>query len=338
MTVMAGRQAIMEVFRSEGVHYIFGNPGTTELGFLDILQDYSQLQYILCLHESIALGAAQMYANASGNTGVVNLHVAPGLGNALGALYNATIGKMPLVVTAGQQDSRMLVREPILAYDLVSMARPLAKWAVQLQQVEDIPVILPRAFKVAQDAPRGPVFIALPSNIIDQQASLQLPAPTTPYRRTRPEPAGLSAAAELLAHATQPVIICGDGVAASQAQAELVHIAEALGAPVWSTVLTGALGFPSTHAQFRGELPGEYSAIRRALGEISDVLGVREVVVRRRWRRRGVLVGADGRRVVAYIPDDVGRDPRDGLPRAEQRRAGQRPEVRRRAEHRVDFE
>ena len=229
MTVMAGRQAIMEIFRSEGVHYIFGNPGTTELGFLDMLQDYPQLQYILCLHESIALGAAQMYANASGKTGVVNLHVAPGLGNALGTLYNATIGKMPLVVTAGQQDSRLLVREPILSYDLVSMARPLTKWAVQLQHVEDIPIIVRRAFKVAQDAPRGPVFIALPSNIIDQEAALQLPAPNPPYRRTRPDPAGLSAAAELLARAAQPVIICGDGVAAAQAQAELVQVAEVSG-------------------------------------------------------------------------------------------------------------
>jgi len=131
------------------------SPGTTELGFMNMLQDYPQLQYIVCLQESIALGTAQMYANASGKTGVVNLHVAPGLGNALGALYNAAIGKMPLLVTAGQQDSRMVVREPVLSYDLVSMAKPLAKWSVQLQHVEEIPVVFPRAFKVAQDAPRG---------------------------------------------------------------------------------------------------------------------------------------------------------------------------------------
>jgi benzoylformate decarboxylase len=274
MTVMAGRQAILEIFRSEAVQYIFGNPGTTELGFLDMLQDYPQIQYIMCLHESIALGAAQMYANASGKTGVVNLHVAPGLGNALGALYNATTGKMPLVVTAGQQDSRMLAREPILSYDLVSMARPLAKWAVQLQHVEEIPLLVRRAFKVAQDAPRGPVFIALPSNVIDQTADLHLPPPTTPYRRSRPDPAGLSAAVELLAGANHPVIICGDGVGAAQAQAELVHVAEYLGAAVWNPVLTGALGFPSSHAQFRGELPGEYTAIRQALGEADVVLAI----------------------------------------------------------------
>ena len=214
MALMSGRQAIMEIFQAEGVQYIFGNPGTTELGFVDILQDYPQLQYIMCLHEGVAMGAAHMYANASGKTGVVNLHVAPGLGNALGMLYNATMGKMPLVVTAGQQDSRMLVREPLLSYDLVAMAQPLVKWAVQLQHVEEIPVIIPRAFKVAQDAPRGPVFIALPSNVIDQQADLHLPGPSTAYRRNRPDPAGIAAAAALLALARHPVIICGDGVAA----------------------------------------------------------------------------------------------------------------------------
>jgi benzoylformate decarboxylase len=274
MAVMAGRQAIMEIFKSEGVQHIFGNPGTTELGFLDMLQEYPQMQYIMCLHESVALGAAQMYANASGRTGVVNLHVAPGLGNALGALYNATIGKMPLVVTAGQQDSRMLVREPILSYDLVAMAKPLTKWAVQLQHVEEIPVIFPRAFKVAQDPPRGPVFIALPGNIIDQEAELYLPPPSTPYRRTRPDPEGVAAAAALLARASQPVIICGDGVATAQAQSELVQLAEHLGAPVWNAIIAGALSFPTSHPQYRGELPGETATIRRALGAADVVLAV----------------------------------------------------------------
>jgi len=274
MALMSGRQAIMEIIRTEGVQYIFGNPGTTELGFVDMLQDYPQLQYIMCLHEGVALGAAHMYANASGKTGVVNLHVAPGLGNALGMLYNATVGKMPLVVTAGQQDSRMLVREPILSYDLVSMAQPLVKWAVQVQHVEEIPVIVPRAFKVAQDAPRGPVFLALPSNVIDQQADLRLPGPSAVYRRNRPDPAGVAAAAALLARAQSPVIICGDGVAASQAQAELIQVAEQLGAQVWNTVVVGALNFPNTHPQYRGELPGEHAAIRRALGDADAVLAV----------------------------------------------------------------
>ena len=143
-----------------------------------------------------------------------------------------------------------------------------------VEHVEEIPVIIPRAFKVAQDAPRGPVFIALPSNVIDQQADLRLPGPSTAYRRNRPDPEGIAAAAALLAAAQHPVIICGDGVAASQAQAELVQIAEQLGAQVWNTVLFGAFNFPNTHPQYRGELPGEHAAIWHALGEADAVLAV----------------------------------------------------------------
>jgi benzoylformate decarboxylase len=274
MVRMAGRRAIMNIFQAEGVEYIFGNPGTTELGFIDILRDFPNIRYILALHEGVALGMAHMYANASGKTGVVNLHVAPGLGNALGMLYNAAVGKMPLVVTAGQQDTRILVREPLLSYDLVAMARPLCKWAVELRHTSDIPVVLPRAFKVAQDPPRGPVFISLPHNVLDDEADLALPAPQQVFRRMRPDPEGLAAAADLLAAARKPAIICGDGVAASQAQAALVRLAEALGAPVWGSLIPGAVNFPMSHELYRGQLTGEYAAIQRALGEADVVLAV----------------------------------------------------------------
>jgi benzoylformate decarboxylase len=274
MARMTGRQAIMEVFRNERVRYVFGNPGTTEIPLLDALQDEPGTEYILCLHEGVALGIAQMYATASGKTGVVNLHVAPGVGNALGMLYNAWVGKAPMVVTAGQQDSRMLLREPVLAHDLVSMAKPLTKWAVQLQHVEEIPVLLPRVFKVAQDPPRGPVFLSLPSNVLGQEADLDIPGPTATYRRNRPDPAGVAAAAEVLARAANPAIVCGDGVGAAEAVEELVRFAEALGAPVWNTVLMAQMNFPFSHPQFRSELPGEYPAIRRLLGEPDVVVAV----------------------------------------------------------------
>ncbi|MEE9612408.1 MAG: thiamine pyrophosphate-binding protein [Desulfatiglandales bacterium] len=274
MTVMTGRKAIMEIFQTEGVRHIFGNPGTTELGFIDMLQDYPKIRYILALHEGVALGIAHMYANASGKTGVVNLHVAPGLGNAIGALYNAYVGKMPLVVTVGQQDTRMIVREACLSHDLVAMAKPLTKWAVQLQHAEEIPVILPRAFKVSQDPPRGPVLVSLPGNVIEEETDFDLPNTSDPFRRTRPDPKGISAAADLLIKADHPAIICGDGVASSQAQEELVKMAELVGAQVWSTMFTGSLNFPATHPQYRGDLPPEHRAIRLMLGESDLILAV----------------------------------------------------------------
>jgi benzoylformate decarboxylase len=274
MTTMAGRKAIFEIFEQQGVRFISGNPGTTELGFMDILKDYPRIQYVLALQESIALGIAHAYANASGKTGVVNLHVAPGLGNALGALYNACVGKVPLVVTAGQQDTRMLAREPVLSHDLVSMARPLTKWAVQLHHAEEIPVILPRAFKVTQDPPRGPVFLSLPSNVLDEEIEFEPPEAGASYRQTRPDPEGVAAAADLLARAEHPVIICGDGVASARAQEDLVAMAETLGAPVWNTLFMGALSFPATHPHFQGQLMGEYSAIQRMLNPADVVLAV----------------------------------------------------------------
>jgi benzoylformate decarboxylase len=223
---MFGRDLVLKMFEREGVEYIFGNPGTTEFGLIVALQNHPDIKYILALHEGVALSMAQMYANASGKTGVVNLHVAPGLGNALGSLYNAQMGKMPLLVTAGQQDTRMLIREPLLSYDLVEMAKPLSKWAVQIQHAKDIPVILSRAFKIAQDPPRGPVFVALPGDVLDDNVNIDVPEKSNFYRSVRPDLQGILKASELLIHAKNPVIICGDGVSASNVEAELITMAE----------------------------------------------------------------------------------------------------------------
>src|SRR5258705_1622012 len=115
---MRGKQVFMESLIAHGVEYIFGNPGTTESPLLDALLDYPALKYIVALHEGVALGAASYYAQASGKTAVVNVHVAPGLGNALGMLYNAFKARSPLVVTAGQQDTRPRLRGPLLCHGL----------------------------------------------------------------------------------------------------------------------------------------------------------------------------------------------------------------------------
>ena len=115
---MRGRQVLLETLINHGVDRIFGNPGTTESPLLDSLPDYPQLDYIVHLHEGVATGAANFYAQASGKTAFVNLHVAPGLGNAIGAIYSALKNNSPMVVTAGQQDTRMRLRDPVLGHDL----------------------------------------------------------------------------------------------------------------------------------------------------------------------------------------------------------------------------
>ena len=168
---MRGRRVLMESFVSHGVRHIFGNPGTTETPLLDSLPAFPQLEYIMALHEGVAVSAASFYAQASGRVTVANLHVAPGLGNGIGSLYGALKANSPVVVTAGQQDTRMRLKNPLLGHDLVAMAAPVTKWSVQIERADEIAPIMRRAFKVATDAPQGPVFVSLPIDVMEQETA-----------------------------------------------------------------------------------------------------------------------------------------------------------------------
>src|SRR5919106_17928 len=201
MPRMTGKRAMAEQLIADGVRPIFGNPGTTEQGFMDILQDYPQLEFMLALHEGVAVCMADAYARVTRRPAFVELHIAPGLGNALGMMHNARIGKTPLVVYAGQSPSSLLLQEPHLSGPLVDMAKPIAKWAQQVEHAHDIPRVLRRAFKIAAEPPAGPVFLALPMDVLDQEAEVDI-APTTYVSwKTRPNLDGLRAAADLLAKA-----------------------------------------------------------------------------------------------------------------------------------------
>jgi benzoylformate decarboxylase len=267
-----GKHLFMQSLEANGVRYIFGNPGTTEAALIDTLSDYPEMEYILALHEGVAVGMADAYALGTGQVGVVNLHAAPGLGNGLGMLYNALQGRSPLVVTAGQPDNRLRLREPLLGHDLVAMAAPLCKWSVSAERADDLPLILHRAFKVAQEPPTGPVFVDLPANVLEEESDRPVLAPGRLFAPSQADPEGLRQAAELLLRAQNPVIICGDGVYRSGAQQELVALAELLGTPVWNTLLTAAVNFPTTHPQLRGELPDNQAQMRELLNEPDVVL------------------------------------------------------------------
>jgi benzoylformate decarboxylase len=264
----------MDTLVRHGVECLFGNPGTTESPIIDSLQDYPQIRYILALHEGVAVGAASYYAQASGRTGVVNLHVAPGLGNALGMLYNASKAGSPLIVTAGQQDTRLRLRDPLLGHDLAAMAAPLTKWSVQVERADEMAPLLRRAFKVAHDAPSGPVFVALPIDVLEQETALAAEAPGALYLGAGPDPAGVAAAAEILLAAERPVIVAGDDVARRGAHHELLALAEALGASVWLEGLRQHVVFPTSHPSARGLLGFDAAAIRKALDGADAVLMV----------------------------------------------------------------
>jgi benzoylformate decarboxylase len=269
---MRGKQVLMESLIAHDVGFIFGNPGTTENPILDSLVDYPQLRYIAALHEGVALGAASYYAQAAGKTGVVNLHVAPGLGNALGMLYNAMKANSPLLVTSGQQDTRLRLRDPLLGHDLVAMAAPLTKWSVQAERAHELPLLLHRAFKVAHDPPAGPVFVALPIDVLEQETEVEAVPAGSLYRSGPPDPAGIEKAAALLLERERPVIVIGDGIARSRAGEEVLALAEALGASVWCEGVRMHAAVPSKHANFRLSLPFDADSIRKALDGADAVL------------------------------------------------------------------
>jgi benzoylformate decarboxylase len=267
---MRGKQVLMDSLVAHGVEHVFGNPGTTESPILDALLDYPQLTYIVALHEGVALGAASYYAQASGNVGVVNLHVAPGLGNALGMLYNAFKARAPLLVTAGQQDTRLRLRGPVLGHDLVAMAAPLTKWSVQVERADEFALILHRALKIATDPPAGPVFVALPIDVLEQETDVEAIPPGRLFRAPAPEPAAVEAAAGLLLTARCPAIVVGDEAAG--AAAEVAALATQLGAAVWCEGIRAQQVLPTAHPNFRLGLPFDAVAIRKALDGVDVVL------------------------------------------------------------------
>ena len=267
-----GREIVMETLVAEGVEFLFGNPGTTELPLIDALGDYPSVRYILALNEAIAVSMADAWAQAAGRVGVVNLHVGPGLGNGMGSIYNAWEGRTPLVVTAGQQDTRFRLREPVLGHDLVAMAAPATKWSAQAESAGELPELIHRAFKIAQDPPTGPVFVSLPFNVMNERTPHAPIAPSRMWRRTAPDPEGVAEAARLVLAAERPVIFAGDRVAQSGAVAELTALAERIGADLYGDILKVQVNFPNRHPCVRARRFGDYGQLRATVGGADLVL------------------------------------------------------------------
>jgi len=269
---MRGRQVFLETLLAHGVDRIFGNPGTTESPLLDSLLDYPQLQYIVHLHEGVAVGAANFYGQASGKTAFVNLHVAPGLGNAIGMIYGALKNNTPMVVTAGQQDTRLRLRDPVLGHDLAAMAAPVTKWSVQVERADEMGPILQRAFKIANEAPAGPVFVAVPINVMEQETDVPPGKPARLFAASRPDAAGIEAMAKLIVAAKNPTIVAGDDVARAGADKMLEKLVERIGASVWFEGLRGRNSFPTDHPAWRGTLAFDAPGIAKQFADNDLVL------------------------------------------------------------------
>ncbi|MEY2450203.1 MAG: benzoylformate decarboxylase [Acidimicrobiaceae bacterium] len=263
---------MLEVLRSEGVRHLFGNPGSTELPLIDALAGADDIHYVLALQEATAVSVAEGYAQATGRPAVVNLHTSAGVGNAVGALTSAQANQTPLVVTAGQQDYRHIVAEPLLSGDLTGLARAVSKWAHEVRTIDELGTILRRAFNDAMSPPAGPVFVSIPMDMLDDERDVTAPPPSIIHRR--PVADALDQLAELLT--SRPVgkiaLVLGDEVAASGAVGEVVALAEALGAPVHGSPLFSNGLFPPQHPLWAGMLVSAATAMNAVLSGYDRVL------------------------------------------------------------------
>jgi len=285
---LRGAEALLQLLRDEGVTHLFGNPGTTELGIMEAVAGAPDLRFVLGLQEAAVLGMADGFARASGRLTACNLHAAPGLGNAMGALYNARFAGSPVLVTAGQHETGHGLQEPMLYEPLVRLAEPLVKWAVEVPRLEDLPRVIHRAAKVALSAPMGPVFVSLPGDIMDAGADLELGSPTRVDHRVRPADAVIEQLAQRLLAARAPVIIAGREVAGGNAFAELAQLAERLGAGVFHEPVPYNARFDTDHPAFLGDLTRRQEQARALLQPFDLV----------------ICVGADLLRMSVHSPVD----------------------------------
>ena len=273
MPQMTGKDALAQMLIAEGTEFIFGNPGTSETPLLDVLQDYPQLRYIQSLQEGTAVGMADGYARATGRPAFANIHIAGGLANGISALYNAYRGGTPLILTAGNSDTRMLLTDPTLSGDLVEMTSQYTKWSTQVLHPSDIPMAVRRAFKDAKTPPTGPVFISFPWDTMDESADLNIVPSSAGFFRTRPDTDAVARASQLLAQADNPIIVVGDRVAQSGAAAQMVRVAEQLGARVYATSMS-EVNFPNSHDLYGGILNTSSPATQRLLAGADVVMAV----------------------------------------------------------------
>ncbi|MBK8476184.1 MAG: thiamine pyrophosphate-binding protein [Opitutaceae bacterium] len=261
---LPGRKAILQQFIADGMTVMFGNPGTVEQGFLDALRDHPDFRYILTLQESVTVLAADAYARASRRPTLVQLHSTPGVGNAIGALYQAKRGHSPLVVIGGDSGIKYAAMDAQMAGDLVAMCEPVCKWAAVVQDPRSLLRMLRRAIKIAGTAPMGPVYLCLPQDILDQNTDEEIRPTFTPSTRVAPAPEVIEQVADALLVAERPMVFMGDGVAYSGAQPELTEVAELLGAEVYG-VDSGELNIAYDHPLYRGQTGHMFGASSKAI-------------------------------------------------------------------------
>jgi benzoylformate decarboxylase len=269
------REVAFELFREHGMTTIFGNPGSTELPMLAEFPD--DFRYVLGLQEAVAVGMADGYAQASGRPAHVNLHTAPGVGNGMGAIFNAQANHSPLVVTAGQQvRAHITMQANLTNRDATRVVHPFVKWSFEPPRAEDVPHALARAIQAASLPPKGPAFVSLPMddwNVEAEEAASHV-VERKAESRSGPDPEAIKALAERLERASNPVLVAGPDIDAAGGWDDAVALAERQKLPVFASPAPGGgrLGFPEGHPLFQGVLPP-------AIGPVSETLKGRDLIL-----------------------------------------------------------
>jgi benzoylformate decarboxylase len=245
-------QAYLEVAAAHGVEYIFGLPGTSGQEFIGAIADQEKIRFILAMHETCVVSMADGHARVTGRPQLAQVSTLPGSANSVGALYDAYRDRSPVIVTSTNVDTRIDGRDSHTeGKNLVEMTKQFTKWSAEVHRADRIPEYLNRAFKVASTPPTGPVYLALPSNLLGE--TIEIANPDAERSRITPRIAGdpdaLAEAAKLLARAKRPLIVAGSGIARAGATEELIKLAEMIAAPVVMEPRYSFLAFPTTHPQ-----------------------------------------------------------------------------------------
>ncbi len=250
MTERTAAQAYLEVAAAHGVEYVFGLPGTSGQEFIGTIADQEKIRFVLALHETCVVSMADGHARATGRPSLAQVSTLPGSANAVGALYDAYRDRSPVIVTSTNVDTRIVGRDSHTeGKDLVEMTKQFTKWSAEVHRADRIPEYLNRAFKVAATPPTGPVYLALPSNLLGE--SIKISIPDAKRSRITPriggDPEALTEAARLLSQAKRPLIVAGSGIVKAGGVEDLIKLAELVGAPVVMEPRYSFLSFPTTH-------------------------------------------------------------------------------------------
>ena len=270
MPVMTGKTAFMEMLRAEGVRYIFGNPGTSELAIMSSLEEFLDIKYVLAAQEGVAMGMADGYSCGTGQPSVVNLHIDTGLANGISLLHHAMDGGVPLVLTAGNKDTRKLAEG---RSDLPGMVAQFTKWSAEVTDPEQVPGAMRRAFNEAKTTPTGPVFLAFAFDALDRTGDVEITPSSKQYHRVAPDRQAVEDAARILAASANPMILVGDRLGMSGGVDQAVALAEMVGARVYATSYA-RMNFPTGHPQFLGRINPVLPAARDVFASADVILAV----------------------------------------------------------------